>query len=43
MKYIKTQITELLTNYGPIPVLVMDGWSWQMGHNGSRTRRSAPW
>ena len=24
---------ELLTNYGPIPILVMDGWSWQMGHN----------
>ena len=32
-EYIKTQVTELLTNYGPIPVLVMDGWSWQMGHN----------
>jgi alpha-L-fucosidase len=23
----------LLTNYGPIPILVIDGWSWQMGHN----------
>ena len=33
LAYIKTQLTELLTNYGPIPVLVMDGWSWQMGHN----------
>lgn len=33
MEYVKAQITELLTNYGPIPVLVMDGWSWQMGHN----------
>jgi alpha-L-fucosidase len=32
MTYIKTQLTELLTNYGPIPILVMDGWSWQMGH-----------
>jgi alpha-L-fucosidase len=32
LAYIKTQLTELLTNYGPIPVLVMDGWSWQMGH-----------
>ena len=31
--YIKTQLTELLTNYGSIPILVMDGWSWQMGHN----------
>ena len=33
LEYVKTQLTELLTNYGPIPVLVMDGWSWQMGHN----------
>ena len=33
LDYVKTQLTELLTNYGPIPVLVMDGWSWQMGHN----------
>ena len=33
LDYIKTQITELLTHYGPIPILVMDGWSWQMGHN----------
>jgi alpha-L-fucosidase len=30
--YVKTQITELLTNYGPIPILVIDGWSWRMGH-----------
>jgi alpha-L-fucosidase len=33
LAYIKAQITELLGNYGPIPILVMDGWSWQMGHN----------
>ncbi len=33
LAYIKTQLTELLSNYGPIPILVMDGWSWQMGHN----------
>lgn len=32
LAYVKTQITELLSNYGPIPILVMDGWSWQMGH-----------
>lgn len=32
MAYIKTQLTELLTNYGPILILVIDGWSWQMGH-----------
>ena len=33
LDYVKTQLTELLTNYGPIPILVIDGWSWQMGHN----------
>jgi alpha-L-fucosidase len=33
LAYVKTQLTELLSNYGPIPILVMDGWSWQMGHN----------
>jgi alpha-L-fucosidase len=33
LDYIKTQLRELLTSYGPIPILVMDGWSWQMGHN----------
>ena len=33
LRYVKTQLTELLTNYGPIPILVIDGWSWQMGHN----------
>jgi alpha-L-fucosidase len=33
LDYVKTQLRELLTGYGPIPILVMDGWSWQMGHN----------
>jgi len=33
LAYVKTQLTELLTNYGPIPILIIDGWSWQMGHN----------
>jgi alpha-L-fucosidase len=33
LAYVKAQLTELLTHYGPIPILVMDGWSWQMGHN----------
>jgi len=32
MTYIKTQLTELLTNYGKIPLLVLDGWAWKMGH-----------
>jgi alpha-L-fucosidase len=31
--YVKAQLTELLTGYGPIPILVFDGWSWKMGHN----------
>ncbi len=33
LDFIKGQLTELLTNYGPIPLLVTDGWTWQMGHN----------
>ncbi|HVT08187.1 MAG TPA: alpha-L-fucosidase, partial [Polyangia bacterium] len=33
MSYVTKQITELLTNYGPIPILVLDGWSWKTGHN----------
>ena len=32
IEYVKSQLTELLTNYGPIPLLVFDGWSWKMGH-----------
>ncbi|HEX8627424.1 MAG TPA: RICIN domain-containing protein, partial [Catenuloplanes sp.] len=30
----KNQLTELLdpTNYGKIPVLIIDGWAWKMGH-----------
>lgn len=30
--YIKTQLTELLSNYGKIPLIVFDGWGWMMGH-----------
>lgn len=26
LKYIKTQLTELLTNYGPIDAIITDGW-----------------
>jgi alpha-L-fucosidase len=33
LAYVTQQITELLTNYGPIAILVFDGWSWKMGHN----------
>ncbi len=29
--YIKGQITELLTNYGPIPFLIVDGWAAPWG------------
>jgi alpha-L-fucosidase len=32
LAYVKTQLTELLTSYGKIPILVLDGWSWKMGH-----------
>jgi alpha-L-fucosidase len=32
MKVIEGQITELLTNYGSIKMLFIDGWSWKMGH-----------
>jgi alpha-L-fucosidase len=31
-EFARAQITELLTNYGPIPLLLIDGWSWKMGH-----------
>jgi alpha-L-fucosidase len=30
--YITAQITELLTNYGDIPMMVFDGYSWLTGH-----------
>lgn len=33
LDYVKQQLRELLTNYGPIPVLIIDGWSWKTGHN----------
>lgn len=32
LDFIKGQLTELLTNYGEIPLLVTDGWMWKMGH-----------
>jgi alpha-L-fucosidase len=32
-KFIKAQLTELLTNYGPITELYFDGWGWQVGYN----------
>jgi alpha-L-fucosidase len=30
--YVMGQLTELLTNYGQIPLLIFDGYSWDMGH-----------
>lgn len=30
--YVTMQITELLTNYGEIPLLVFDGYAWLTGH-----------
>ncbi len=32
MQVIKGQFTELLSNYGEIKMLFIDGWSWKMGH-----------
>jgi alpha-L-fucosidase len=32
LNYVKAQLTELLTNYGPIPLLIFDGWAWKVGH-----------
>jgi alpha-L-fucosidase len=32
LSYVKAQLTELLSNYGPIPILVIDGWAWKTGH-----------
>ena len=30
--FIKNQLTELLTNYGPITVMWFDGWAWMVGY-----------
>ena len=32
LNVIEGQLTELLTSYGKIPLLFIDGWSWKMGH-----------
>jgi alpha-L-fucosidase len=32
ISFVKDQLTELLTSYGRIPLLIFDGWAWQMGH-----------
>jgi alpha-L-fucosidase len=32
IEYVEAQLRELLTSYGPIPILVLDGYSWKMGH-----------
>lgn len=28
IEYVKNQLTELLTGYGPVPLLIFDGWAW---------------
>lgn len=33
VQYLTTQLTELLSNYGKVPLLIIDGWSWMMGHH----------
>jgi alpha-L-fucosidase len=30
--YVKAQLTELLTNYGEVPLLFFDAWAWKVGH-----------
>jgi alpha-L-fucosidase len=30
--FVTTQLTELLTNYGEICILMIDGWDWTLGH-----------
>jgi alpha-L-fucosidase len=37
--FAKNQLTELLTQYGPVPMLIFDGWAWHwsFGH------RTIPW
>jgi alpha-L-fucosidase len=34
IEFVKAQLTELLTGYGPIPLLIFDGWAWHpaFGH-----------
>lgn len=32
MTVIRGQLTEILSNYGEIKLLFIDGWSWKMGH-----------
>jgi alpha-L-fucosidase len=32
IEFIKGQLTELLSDYGEIKMLFIDGWSWKMGH-----------
>lgn len=34
IEFVKNQLTELLTSYGPVPVLIFDGWAWHwsFGH-----------
>jgi alpha-L-fucosidase len=31
--FAKNQLTELLTRYGPIPMLIFDGWAWHWSFN----------
>lgn len=33
IEYVKNQLTELLTGYGRIPLLVFDGWAWHWAFN----------
>jgi alpha-L-fucosidase len=35
----KNQLTELLTQYGPVPLLIIDGWAWHWSFN----HQTVPW
>jgi alpha-L-fucosidase len=39
IEFVKDQLTELLTGYGRVPLLILDGWAWHwsFGH------RTIPW
>ncbi|MFI0443859.1 alpha-L-fucosidase [Actinomadura sp. 6N118] len=37
--FVKAQLTELLTGYGPIPLLILDGWAWHWAFN----HQTIPW
>src|SRR2546427_582085 len=33
IQFVKDQLTELLTQYGEVPLLIFDGWAWHWSFN----------